>query len=82
MARPRTKDRESIRSERVSLALTPATYDGLIALAQCKACTVNDLLVGILDRLIEQNATVIADFKAAQDKAAAAVNLSVDAAQD
>lgn len=79
MARPRTKDRESIRSERVSLALTPATYDGLIALAQCKACTVNDLLVGVIDKLVAKNATVIAEFKAAQDKAADAVNLSVDA---
>ena len=78
MARPRLEDRASIRSERVSLALPPATYDGLIALAQCKACTVNELVTRMLEHVVKQNESVIADFKAARDKACAAVNLSVD----
>lgn len=79
MGRPRTTDRDKIRSERFSLVLTPVTYDGVRAMALAKGISVNDLIATILEGVVKKNATVIENFYAAQREAAAAINLDVPA---
>lgn len=76
MARPKKDDRKSIRSERISLALTPTAYDGITALATIRDTTVNNLIGEFCELLVAQNADVIKRFVAERDKAAAQINLS------
>lgn len=77
LARPKNVDRESIKTERVSIALTPPVYNGVLSLAQIQGVSVNELVGELIERVVKQNAAVIADFNAARDKAAETVNLNV-----
>lgn len=79
MSRPRIKERDNLRTERISLALTPVALSGITTLAQIKEISVNDLICGLIDNVIKKNAAVISDFNTARDKAASAVKLNVDA---
>lgn len=79
MSRPRSKERDNLRTERISLALTPVALSGITTLAQIKEISVNDLICGLIDNVIKKNAAVISDFNTARDKAASAVKLNVDA---
>ena len=78
MPRPRNTDRNTIRSERISLAMTPATYDAIACLAQIRGISVNEFVVKILDAIAEKNSKVVADFDAARKKAAEAITVDVD----
>ena len=65
------------RTERVSLVLTPDTYQAVATLAQIQGISVNNLIASILDGVIEKNATVIEKFNAALTEARADVTLEV-----
>lgn len=73
MSRPRTQNRADIRSERISLAVTPATYAGLRTLAEINGTSVNDLINSVVEQLFERNADTIRDFDEARARAANAV---------
>lgn len=75
MPRPKTADRSTIRTERISLALPVASYTGIKTLADIQGLSVNDLLNDVIRRLVEQNAAVISEFEAARDRAADSLNL-------
>lgn len=77
MPRARNNNRDSIRSERISLALTPAVFDGIKTLADIKAVTVNELLNAVAAELVKKNAVAIKEYDAARAKAAEKLNLSV-----
>ena len=77
MARPKIADRNTIRTERISLALTPATYDGIKTLADLKGISVNDLLNSVADELVKKNAATIAEYEKHRTRLADALNLSV-----
>lgn len=76
MAKPRT-DRAAIRSERISLALTPDTFNGVKLLAAMNGISVNEFVSAMIGTVVTKNANVIAEFAAAQSKAVAAIDLSV-----
>ena len=78
MARIKYEDREKIRSERVSLVLTPATYDGIAALAHLSGGSINDVINCVLEQLVKKNYPAISRYKDAINAARADVNLSVD----
>lgn len=73
MSRPRTQNRADIRSERISLAVTPATYAGLRTLAEINGTSVNDLINSVVEQLVERNAVTIRDFDEARARAENAV---------
>lgn len=73
MPRPRTQNRADVRSERISLVLTPATYSGLRTLAEINGASVNDLLNSVVEQLVERNAVTIREFDEARARAANAV---------
>ena len=77
MSRPRRLDRESIRAERLSLSLTPKNYDAVVTLAQIKGTSINELITGMIDQLVAQNAAIIEEFTATQSNFADRLNLSV-----
>lgn len=64
-------------SERISLALTPATYDGIKTLADIKGLSVNDLLNSVADELVKKNAATIAEYEKHRTRLADSLNLSV-----
>ena len=74
--RPQSADKAENRTRRVTLVMPPAVYDGLNAISQMAGTSVNDFVVGVIERLIRQNETNIAEFIRARDKARA--NLNVD----
>ena len=76
MARPRIAPAAK-RSERTTLLMTPSEYEGVAVLAELTGKTVNDFVCSILDAVLEENATVIAQHKADRERNAAAVNLSI-----
>ena len=78
MARPKEKNRENVRSERVSLVLTPANYDGINALAQIFGCSVNDVLNSVVEEIVKKNFDAITKYKAVVASARADVNLDVN----
>ena len=82
MARPKIADRNTIRTERISLALTPATYDGINTLADLKGISVNDLLNSVADELVKKNAATIAEYEEHRARLADALNLSVTMCED
>lgn len=77
MSRPRIKNSSEKRTERVSLVLTPDTYQAVAILAQIQGISVNNLIASILDGVIEKNAPVIEKFNAALTEARADVTLEV-----
>ena len=77
MSRPRIKNSFEKRTERVSLVLTPDTYQAVATLAQIQGISVNNLIVSVLDGVIEKNATVIEKFNTALTEARADVTLEV-----
>lgn len=78
MARQRNQNRENMRTERVSLVLTPAAYDGLAALAQIRCASVNDILNNMVEKLIAKNSGVIERYNEALANARAETNIEVD----
>ena len=78
MARPRIAPADK-RSERTTLLMTPSEYEGVAVLAELTGKTVNDFVCSILDAVLEENATVIAQHIADRERNAAAVNLSISA---
>ena len=77
MSRPRVKSSSKKRTERVSLVLTPDTYQAVTTLAQIQGMSLNDLIASILDGVIEKNAIVIEKFNVALTEARADVTLEV-----
>lgn len=77
MARPKITDRNTIRTERISLALTPATYYGIKTLADIKGLSVNDLLNSVADELVKKNAATIVEYEKHRARLADSLNLSV-----
>ena len=77
MSRPRIKSSSEKRTERVSLVLTPDTYQAVTTLAQIQGMSLNDLIASILDGVIEKNAIVIEKFNVALTEARADVTLEV-----
>lgn len=77
MAKPRIDDRSKIRSERISLALTPDTFNGAKLLAAMKGISVNEFVSSLIEAVVTKNANVIAEFADAQSKAVASIDLSV-----
>jgi len=73
VSRPRTQNRADIRSERISLAVTPATYAGLRTLAEINGTSVNDLINSVVEQLVERNAVTIRNFDEARARAENAV---------
>ena len=78
MSRPRYIDRESIRAERVSLALPAKLYEGVSTMAAIRRTSINDLVCSIIAGVVEKNQPVLDDFIAARKKASDAVNLTAD----
>lgn len=81
MARPRLAERDSIRTERISLALSPVLYSGIKALADIQEVSVNDLLNTVVDNLVKKNREAISNFNTARRKAAESVDLTLDFGQ-
>ena len=79
MAKPRIDDRSKIRSERVSLALTPETFNGVRLLAAMKNISVNEFVSSMIEAVVSKNAKVIDEFADAQNKAVANIDLSFEA---
>ena len=77
MSRPRIKNSCEKRTERVSVVLTPDTYQAVAILAQIQGISVNSLIASILDGVVEKNAIVIEKFNAALTEARADVTLEV-----
>lgn len=78
MPRPKNSNRESIRSERVPLAMTPAGYDKLATLAVIRGVSINELVNAILEPVLERNSATIDSFNAARQKAADEIDLAAD----
>lgn len=76
MARPRIAPADK-RSERATLLMTPAEYEGVAVLAELTGKTVNDFVCTILDSVLEENSAVIAKHIADRERNAANVNLSL-----
>lgn len=54
MSRPRNIDRSQVRSERISLALTPTVLDGLKILAAMQNVSVNDLISALVENVVKK----------------------------
>lgn len=78
MARTRNQNRANVRSERVSLVLTPAAYDGITALAQIRGVSVNDIINGVVEKLVAKNFAAIERYNSALADARDAITLDVD----
>jgi hypothetical protein len=78
MARPRNTDRESVKSERVSIALTPAIMSGATTLAQIQGTSLNDFVATLIERAVKKNAPVIEKFNAALENALADARAGVN----
>jgi len=74
--RPPLVDRREIRSERVSLILSPNNLEALKTLADIKRVTVNELINRLIEAAAKKNASAMAKFKADREAADAAVDLS------
>ena len=74
MPRPR-KDPNDCLTAALSLKLTPAMYQQVKSLAQIHDVSVNDFVISLLSKVIEQNRDVIVVFDAARNAARADVNL-------
>ena len=77
MPRPKSQNRADNRTERISLALPPAIYDGIKSIAEIQGVTVNELLNSVAAELVKKNAVVIKDYDSMRTKVADALNLSV-----
>lgn len=75
--RPRNRDRSQVRSERISVLVRPAVFDGLKLLANATGSSASDLLSKLAEALVENNAAVISKYSNAQREAAEAVDMSV-----
>ena len=82
MARPRKSDRDSIRAERFSLSLTPKLYSDVMTLAAIRDVSVNEFLICFIATICDKNQAVIEQFRAARQRAAEAVDLSLDDTHD
>lgn len=78
MSRPRNIDRSQVRSERISLALTPTAVDGLRILAAMQNLSVNDLISALVENVVKKNAPVIKEFSDAQKKFVARLDFDFD----
>ena len=78
MSRLHSSDRAQIRSERISLALTRAAFDGVKTLATMRNTTVNDFVASLVENVVTKNAPVIEEFTAAQKKFVASLDLKFD----
>lgn len=72
------EDRLQVRSERISTLLKPDVYSGLKVLAAAKGISASDLISTLVEAVVAKNSGVIEEFTAAQMKAAAAVDLSIN----
>lgn len=77
MARPRNTDRESVKSERISIALTPAIMSGATTLAQIQGTSLNDFVATLIENAVKKNAPVIEQFNAALDVALASARAGI-----
>lgn len=75
--RPRNRDRSQVRSERISVLVRPAVFDGLKLLANATGSSASDLLSTLAEALVKNNAAVISKYSNAQREAADAVDMSV-----
>lgn len=80
--RPRFTDRSQVRSERISLVVTPVALAGIQTLAAVKKCSVNDFVASLIEGVVKKNVAVIENFNAAQRKAAAEINLDISVTAD
>lgn len=78
MSRPRNIDRSQVRSERISLALTPTAIDGLRILAAMQNLSVNDLISALVENVVKKNAPVIKEFSDAQKQFVARLDFDFD----
>ncbi len=78
MSRPRNSDRNQIRNERISLAVTRATFDGVKTLAAMQGISTNDFIASLVESVVKKNAPVIEEFAAAQKSFVAKIDLNVD----
>lgn len=67
MARPKIPVNEK-RSERITLIMTPAEYEGLYSLAQMQDRTINEFCCAILSQVVKKNSAVIESFNADKQK--------------
>lgn len=79
MARPRKENRETVRAERVSLALTPAQYHGLVSIAAMMGTTLNDFIGGLISQVVNANRTIIDEFEVDRQRHVDRLNLDVQA---
>ena len=80
MSRQRNDDRRQIRSERVSLALTPAAFEGVKTLATMQNTTVNDFVASLVENVVAKNSLVIEEFADAQKNFVSRLDLNCDSA--
>ena len=78
MSRQRNADRQQIRSERISLAVTPAAFDGVKTLAAMQNTTVNDFVASLVENVVAKNSLVIEEFAAAQKNFVSRLDLNCD----
>lgn len=78
MSRPRNSDRAQIRSERISLALTPAAYDGVKTLATIQNVSVNDFVASLVESVVAKNLPVIEEFTITQKNFVARLDFDFD----
>lgn len=78
MSRPRNSDRNQIRNERISLAVTRATFDGVKLLAAMQGISTNDFIASIVESVVKKNAPVIEEFAAAQKSFVTRLDLNFD----
>lgn len=76
MPKPRNADRTQIRSERMSLALSPGAFNGVKLLAAMQGISVNEFVASMIENVVTKNETVIDEFAAAQRKALESIDLS------
>lgn len=78
MSRPRNADRQQVRSERISLAVTPATFDGVKLLAAMQGISTNDFIASLVESVVKKNAPVIKEFSDAQKQFVARLDFDFD----
>lgn len=78
LARPRKTNRETLRTERISLALPAADYAGVSTLAAIQGVSLNEFLCAVVAQLVQKNLPTIESFNAARQQAADSINLNVD----
>lgn len=65
MARPRSLNREAIKSERVSIALTPAIFNAANTLAQIQGISLSGFVASLIEGAVKKKEHVIEKFNAA-----------------